>query len=121
MSGSLSESLKRFGYETEDEVIKTVLDPAHGIEFVRIIFPDILGRPMDFSIPRSEVEKTFKEGKGFDGSSVQGFVRIEESDLIIKPDPRSFRVLPCWPRLFLVCMREGSLPLTSGYRFWGLS
>lgn len=49
---------------------------------------------MDFSIPVSELEKAFSEGKGFDGSSVEGFVRIEESDLIIVPEPRTFRVFP---------------------------
>ncbi len=49
---------------------------------------------MDFTIPVSEVAAAFEEGKGFDGSSIAGFVRIEESDLVIKPDPRTFRVLP---------------------------
>ena len=46
---------------------------------------------MDFSFPSSELEAAFRDGKGFDGSSVEGFVRIEESDLIIKPDPTTFR------------------------------
>ena len=85
---------RAFGFTTEQEVLDTVLDPANGIEFIRIIFPDILGRPMDFSFPSSELDKAFHEGKGFDGSSVEGFVRIEESDLIIKPDPKTFRLLP---------------------------
>jgi glutamine synthetase len=58
------------------------------------MFSDILGRPMDFSIPSSELDGAFRDGKGFDGSSVEGFVRIEESDLVIKPDPNTFRVLP---------------------------
>ncbi len=89
-----SESLKRFGFESQDEVLALVRDPSNKIEFVRILFSDILGRPMDFSIPSSELEEAFKEGKGFDGSSIEGFVRIEESDLIIRPDPKTFRVLP---------------------------
>lgn len=89
-----SEDLKRFGFENQDEVLELVRHPANKIEFVRIMFSDILGRPMDFSIPTSELEKAFKEGKGFDGSSVEGFVRIEESDLNIRPDPKTFRVLP---------------------------
>jgi len=58
------------------------------------MFPDILGRPMDFSIPSSELERAFSDGKGFDGSSVEGFVRIEESDLVIVPEARTFRVFP---------------------------
>jgi len=85
---------KNFGFTSEEEVLKAVLDPARKIEFVRVIFPDILGRPMDFSFPSAELENAFRDGKGFDGSSVEGFVRIEESDLNIKPDPTTFRVLP---------------------------
>lgn len=87
-------SHKNFGFTSEEEVLKTVLDPARKIEFVRVIFPDILGRPMDFSFPSAELENAFRDGKGFDGSSVEGFVRIEESDLTIKPDAATFRVLP---------------------------
>jgi len=85
---------KNFGFSSEEEVLKVVLDPARKVEFVRIIFPDILGRPMDFSFPSAELENAFRDGKGFDGSSVEGFVRIEESDLTVKPDPATFRVLP---------------------------
>jgi glutamine synthetase len=83
-----------FGLKDKKEVLEVVKDPHLNVEFVRIMFPDILGRPMDFSIPCSELEKAFEEGKGFDGSSIEGFVRIEESDLIIIPDPKTFRLLP---------------------------
>ena len=86
--------LKFFGFSDEDEVLRTVLEPSHKIEFIRVHFPDILGRPMDFSFPTGELESAFRYGKGFDGSSVEGFVRIEESDLLIIPDPKTFRVLP---------------------------
>jgi glutamine synthetase len=89
-----SEPHKPFGFKTEKEVLNYISSPANGIEFIRVIFPDILGRQMDFSFPSSELEKAFVEGKGFDGSSIQGFVRIEESDLVIKPEARTFRVLP---------------------------
>ncbi len=85
---------KRFGFSDEKEVLDLCLNPDNNLEFVRIIFPDILGRHMDFSVPVYELEKALQVGKGFDGSSVEGFVRIEESDLVIKPDPRTFRVLP---------------------------
>jgi glutamine synthetase len=83
-----------FGFRTQKEVLDYVLDPANRVEFVRVIFPDILGRPMDFSFPSEELERAFRDGKGFDGSSVEGFVRIEESDLVIKPEARTFRLLP---------------------------
>jgi len=94
MSPSLNQTEKNFGFKDEDDVLKVVLDPSRKIEFIRVMFPDILGRPMDFSFPSSELEGAFRDGKGFDGSSVEGFVRIEESDLVIKPDPATFRVLP---------------------------
>jgi glutamine synthetase len=83
-----------YGLTSEQEVLKVINNPALKVEFVRIMFPDILGRPMDFSIPSSELERAFSEGKGFDGSSVEGFVRIEESDLVIVPEARTFRLFP---------------------------
>ena len=98
MGGKMTESsksdIKYFGYKSEEEVLRTVLNPGNRIAFIRIIFPDILGRRMDFSIPSYELERAFRDGKGFDGSSVEGFVRIEESDLIIKPEAKTYRVLP---------------------------
>jgi glutamine synthetase len=89
-----AKTLKPFDFRSEEDVLRYVRTPAHNIEFIRIIFPDILGRPMDFTFPREELEAAFREGKGFDGSSIEGFVRIEESDLVIRPDARTFRVLP---------------------------
>lgn len=87
-------SPKAYGMRDEQDVLSAVRDNGNGISFVRLVFPDILGRPMEFTIPGSELAAAFKDGKGFDGSSVAGFVRIEESDLVIKPDPKSFRLLP---------------------------
>jgi glutamine synthetase len=94
MTVSDSAPIKRFGFKSRDEVLKVITNPANRVEFVRFIFPDILGRPMDFTIPREELAAAFAEGKGFDGSSVEGFVRIEESDLNFRPDPRTCRLLP---------------------------
>ncbi|MBN1225118.1 MAG: glutamine synthetase [Candidatus Aminicenantes bacterium] len=94
MENTPRDNFKRFGFDNARDVLHVIQDPLNRIEFIRIVFPDILGRHLDFTIPGYELEKTFEEGKGFDGSSVEGFVRIEESDLIIKPDPTTFRVLP---------------------------
>ncbi len=94
MPDSANESTKTHGFKTEKEVLDYVMNPANRVEFIRVHFPDILGRPMDFSFPSEELEKAFRDGKGFDGSSVEGFVRIEESDLVIKPEAQTFRVLP---------------------------
>jgi glutamine synthetase len=85
---------KAFGTRDAKDVLAVLREPGNDIQFIRLFFADILGRQMDFTIPASEVGPAFEDGKGFDGSSVAGFVRIEESDLIIKPDPRTFRALP---------------------------
>ncbi|MHA1890653.1 MAG: glutamine synthetase family protein, partial [Promethearchaeota archaeon] len=68
------------------------------IKFIRIWFPDILGKIKSFAITREELEMAFKEGYGFDGSSIKGFQTIEESDMIAKPDPATFQLLPWRPR-----------------------
>jgi len=94
MNKASNTMIKSFGFESEEEVLEVVRNPKNNIEFIRITFPDILGRAMNFTIPSYELDKAFKDGKGFDGSSVEGFVRIEESDLVIKPDARTFRILP---------------------------
>ncbi|MBN4076556.1 type I glutamate--ammonia ligase [Gemmatimonas aurantiaca] len=65
-----------------------------GVHFVRIFFTDILGRLKGMTMTRSEIEDVLDQGQGFDGSSIEGFVRIEESDLMAIPDFRTFRILP---------------------------
>lgn len=85
--------MKTFNFKGEKEVLD-FLKKNKIIKFVRIIFPDVLGREMSFCIPAEEMKSAFENGKGFDGSSVAGFARIEESDLNIVPDPKTFRVLP---------------------------
>jgi glutamine synthetase len=85
--------MKNFGFKDEKEVL-SLLKKRKEIKFIRMIFPDVLGREMSFCIPSEELESAFKKGKGFDGSSVEGFARIEESDLYFFPDPKTFRVLP---------------------------
>jgi glutamine synthetase len=77
---------------TAQDVIKQM--DAEGVRFVRLLFTDILGRLKGMSITRSEIEAVLEDGQGFDGSSIEGFVRIEESDLMAWPDLASFRVLP---------------------------
>jgi glutamine synthetase len=67
------------------------------ISFIQIWFTDILGVLKSFSIRPSELEEAMIEGMGFDGSSIEGFSRIEESDMIAKPDPCTFQVLPWRP------------------------
>jgi len=67
---------------------------AENVDFLRLQFTDILGVVKNVSIPASQAEKAFTEGIYFDGSSINGFVRIQESDMRLKPDPETFAILP---------------------------
>lgn len=64
------------------------------ISFVQCYFTDILGRLKSFSRTVTELDEILKEGSGFDGSSIEGFARIEESDMIAKLDLETFRIIP---------------------------
>ena len=77
---------------TKQEVLKIV--KAKKIGFVRLWFTDVLGFLKSFDIPIEELKGALNDGMGFDGSSIEGFSRIEESDMIVKPDPTTFQILP---------------------------
>lgn len=64
------------------------------VKFIRPVFVDILGRMLDFTIPIEDFEDLVENGKGFDGSSVEGFARTEESDLRFIPDIDTLAILP---------------------------
>ncbi|MDG5777835.1 type I glutamate--ammonia ligase [Haloarculaceae archaeon H-GB2-1] len=64
------------------------------VDFLRLQFTDILGTVKNVSVPADQAEKAFTEGIYFDGSSIDGFVRIQESDMRLDPDPSTFAVLP---------------------------
>ncbi len=66
----------------------------HDIKFVRLWFTDILGFLKSFAITVAELEEALEEGMGFDGSSIEGFARIDESDMMAFPDPSTFAILP---------------------------
>ena len=65
-----------------------------GVAFVRLQFTDILGVNKNFEVPESQFDKALSGDIRFDGSAIEGFVRIEESDMVLKPDLDTFRVLP---------------------------
>ncbi len=65
-----------------------------GIEFIHLWFTDVLGFLKTFVITSDELDTAMSEGMGFDGSSIQGFARIEESDMIAMPDPTTLQILP---------------------------
>lgn len=66
----------------------------HGIKSIQLWFVDILGILKCVSITEGELKEALEHGKGFDGSSVAGFAEAEESDIIAKPDPKTFKILP---------------------------
>ncbi len=77
-----------------------------GVQVVDVRFTDLPGTWQHFSIPLKELtEDLFKEGIGFDGSSIRGFQAINESDMLLLPDPGSAFVDPCLevPTLSLTC------------------
>jgi len=77
---------------TKDDVLSRIEE--ENIDFLRLQFTDILGTVKNVSIPAHQAEKAFGEGIYFDGSSIEGFVRIQESDMRLNPDPDTFAVLP---------------------------
>ena len=64
------------------------------VRYIQCWFTDVLGNLKNFSITVGELDEAISEGMGFDGSSIEGFARIEESDLIAKPDLSTFQVIP---------------------------
>ncbi|MDQ3578623.1 MAG: type I glutamate--ammonia ligase [Actinomycetota bacterium] len=64
------------------------------IRFVRLWFTDVLGFLKSVAVAPAELEGAFAEGIGFDGSAIEGFSRVYESDMVAKPDPATFQVLP---------------------------
>ncbi len=79
----------------KDDVIKAI--ETHNVKFIRLQFTDIQGTVKDVEIPVTQIEKALTAGISFDGSSIEGMVRIDESDMVLKPDTRTFAILP-WGR-----------------------
>ncbi|MEE8473285.1 MAG: glutamine synthetase family protein [Dehalococcoidia bacterium] len=82
--------------QAKEYVLKTARE--RDIKFIRLWFTDILGVLKSFAITVEELEEALENGMGFDGSSIEGFARIDESDMIALPDPDTFQTLPWRPR-----------------------
>ena len=78
--------------KTREDVLRMIDES--GVRYIRLCFTDILGSMKGMTITRPEIEQVLNEGQGFDGSSVEGFARIDESDLMAIPDPVTFRIIP---------------------------
>src|SRR5215218_3160616 len=76
----------------QEYVLRTVEE--RDVRFIRLWFTDVLGFLKSFAITPAELEGAFERGMGFDGSAVEGYARIQEADMVAKPDPGTFQVLP---------------------------
>ena len=96
---------------------------AKKVGFIKLWFTDVLGFLKSFDIPVKELEGALKEGMGFDGSSIEGFSRIEESDMLVKPDTATFQIIP-WikekkpvARMFCNVLEPSGKPFTGDPRY----
>ncbi len=76
----------------QEFVLRTIEE--RNIRFIRLWFTDVLGFLKSVAIAPAELENAFEEGIGFDGSAIEGFARVSESDMLAKPDPSTFSILP---------------------------
>ncbi len=76
----------------QEFVLRTIEE--RDIRFVRLWFTDVLGQLKSVAVAPAELEGAFTEGLGFDGSAIEGFTRVYESDMLAKPDPSTFQILP---------------------------
>ncbi|HEY3958720.1 MAG TPA: glutamine synthetase family protein [Streptosporangiaceae bacterium] len=79
--------------DRQEEFVLRTLDE-RDIRFVRLWFTDVLGYLKSVAVAPAELEGAFAEGIGFDGSAIEGFARVYEADMIAKPDPGTFQLLP---------------------------
>ena len=108
--------------EAKEHVLRAVKE--HDVKFIRLWFTDILGFLKSFAITVEELERALEEGMGFDGSSIEGFARIDESDMVALPDPSTFQLLPWRPRehhavarMFCDILRPGGEPFEGDPRY----
>ena len=76
----------------QEFVLKTIEE--RGVKFIRLWFTDVAGSLKSVAVAPAEIEGAFEEGIGFDGSSIEGLSRNSEADMLAKPDPTTFQILP---------------------------
>jgi glutamine synthetase len=108
--------------ESKEYIVKIAKE--HDVKFIRLWFTDILGVLKSFAITVEELETAMEQGMGFDGSSIQGFARIDESDMVAMPDPETFVLLPWRPkehhavaRMFCDVLKPGGEPFEGDPRY----
>ncbi len=107
--------------ESREYVLR--LAKEHGVKFIRLWFTDILGNLKSVAITVEELPGALEDGVGFDGSSIEGFARIDESDMIAMPDPTTFAIIPWRPqehsvaRMFCDILHPGGRPFEGDPRY----
>ncbi|MES0364156.1 MAG: glutamine synthetase beta-grasp domain-containing protein, partial [Desulfobacteria bacterium] len=107
--------------KTVEDVMKVVKE--RNASFIQFWFTDVLGILKSFAVTPSQLDEGLTEGMGFDGSSIEGFARIEESDMIAKPDPTTFQFLPWRPgerpvaRMFCDILQPDGTPYEADPRY----
>jgi len=107
--------------EAKEYVLKAAKE--NGIKFIRLWFTDILGFLKSFAITVEELEGALEDGMGFDGSSIEGYARIDESDMLAVPDPNTFILIPLRPkenavgRMFCDIKKPGGEPFDGDPRY----
>jgi glutamine synthetase len=81
------------GVDRQEEFVLRTLEERN-IRFVRLWFTDVLGYLKSVAVAPAELEGAFSEGIGFDGSAIEGFARVYEADMIARPDPATFQLMP---------------------------
>ncbi len=102
---------------TKEEVLEQITEC--DVKFIRTQFTDTLGMIKSWAIPSEDLEDAFKTGVMFDGSSIEGFTRIEESDMMLMPDPTTFNILPWRPSEGAVARIIGDVKMPDGKPFEG--
>ena len=92
---------------TKEDVLEAVVE--RDVKFIRTQFTDTLGIIKSWAIPVEQLEEAFESGVMFDGSSIQGFTKIEESDMKLVLDPSTFRILPWRPKAGAVARILGDI------------
>ncbi len=112
---------ERGSMDAKEYVLKTAKD--EGVKFIRLWFTDILGFLKSFAITVEELEGALEDGMGFDGSSIEGYARIDESDMVAMPDPDTFVIIPWRPkeyavaRMFCDVLKPGGEPFEGDPRY----
>ena len=105
------------GAAERDFVLRSARE--NDVKFVRLWFTDILGNLKGFTIDVDDLEDAIEQGVGFDGTAIEGFARIGESDMRAFPDPSTFAVLPWRPRQNAVARMFCDIRTPSGEPFIG--